>query len=100
MLSYFTGDGLYLSGSAEGFNNNHFDFYSKTKSLSSFYPPFSGAPVEYEALSNNVIRCKLPHDIPVGDYDLIFCNPAGYVKASSIKTFFKLTVLPLSAFNS
>ena len=97
MLSYYVGNGLYLSGSAS-FNTGLFNFHSTTKSISSYYPPFSGRPVPYEVVNNSQIRFNLPEDMPLGNYDIIFCNPAGYYKASRLSTFTTLSVVALSSF--
>lgn len=87
MFDHITGNGLYLSGSLE-FNTEFLNFYSNFKNISSFYPPFSGTPVEFTILNNNTLQFTLPQNIPTGNYDIIFCNPAGYIKASET-TFFK-----------
>lgn len=91
MFNYFIGGGLYLSGN-NNFNTQFLDFYSNVKNLSSYYPPFSGAPVEYNLISSSRIEFKLPLNILKGDYDIIFCNQAGYFKASKDETFKKITV--------
>lgn len=100
MLGYYIEDGLYitgLSGNSLQYNERLLDFFSTTKSISAYYPAFSGTPVKYEVSDNKQIRCKLPEDLVDGDYDFIFCNPAGYTKASKLKTFEKLSIVPLSS---
>jgi hypothetical protein len=93
MLSYFKGDGLYLSGNSYFLNFAEYDFFSGIKNLSAFYPPFSGRPVPYNIINNNQIRFKVPNDLPAGEYDIIFCNPAGYVKASTSTEFALLSII-------
>ena len=91
MFSFFIGEGLYLSGN-NNYNTKYLDFYSNVKNLSSYYPPFSGTPVRYTLVSPTKIEFKLPNDLIKGDYDIIFCNQAGYYKASNDERFFKLTI--------
>ncbi len=92
MLGYIAGNGLYLSGSSE-FNTQFLDFYSKVKNVSAFNPPFSGTPVNFSILNNNTLQFTLPPGILPGKYDIIFCNPAGYVKASNTTLFKGLSVV-------
>lgn len=87
MLSYTIGNGLYLSGSNSTFNTEFLDFYSDQKNLSAYYPPFSATPIpEYNSIDNNMLDFYLPENIEVGDYKIIFSNPAGYDIASKNKT--------------
>lgn len=81
MLEYVKGNGLYLSGGSTG--SQYVDLYSDEKSLSSIYTPFSGIPISYTTVSNNEINFKLPENLSVGNYVIIFCNPAGYTISSS-----------------
>ena len=92
MLNFYKGDGLFLSSSDAFFNQNFFDFYSDTRSTSAFYPPFSGTPVEeYTVLEDGTkIEFKLPNNLSVGFYDVIFCNEAGYSKLSEKKGRIKI----------
>ncbi len=91
MFNYFIGDGLYLSGN-NNYNISYLDFYSNVKNLSSYYPPFSGTPVKYSLITPSKIEFKLPENLIKGDYDIIFCNQAGYYKASKDERFKKLTI--------
>jgi hypothetical protein len=92
MFNYITGDGLYLSGSTE-FNTQFLDLYSKVKNVSAFYQPFSGTPVDFIVLNNNTLQFTIPPNILPGNYDIIFCNPAGYAKASNTTFFRGLSVV-------
>jgi hypothetical protein len=92
MFQYYTDRGLYLSGNSPSFSGNNYDFYSKIRSLSANFKPFTGRPIEYSVINENEIQFKLPDDIPLGDYDVIFCNPAGYAKASNTRNFDKITI--------
>ena len=91
MFNYFIGGGLYLSGN-NNYNTDFVNFYSTAKNLSSYYPPFSGTPVDYTLINPNRLEFKLPEDIVKGDYDIIFCNQAGYFKASNDERFVKLSI--------
>ena len=93
MFKYTIGNGLYLSGSNSTFNTEFLDFYSKHKNLSAFYPGFSGTPIDFSVLSNNQLEFNLPRNIVDGSYDIIFCNPAGYVKASTTPFFKGLSAI-------
>jgi hypothetical protein len=92
MFQHYTDKGLYLSGNSPVFSGNYYDFYSNIRSLSANFKPFTGTPIEYRLISENEIQFILPKDIPLGDYDVIFCNPAGYGKASNTKNFDKITI--------
>lgn len=94
MFDYFLGNGLYLSGSNE-FNTQYLDLYSRVKNVSAFNPPFSGTPVNFNKINNNTIEFFLPENIVTGNYDIIYCNPAGYVKASSTSFFKGLSTLAI-----
>ena len=93
MFQYYTADGLYLSGNSPLLSTNRYDFYSTIKSVSALYPPFSGLPLKYNVQEAEYINFKLPSNLPLGDYDFVFCNPAGYYKASSSTNFSKLKVV-------
>lgn len=92
MFQYYTDKGLYLSGNSLAFSGNYYDFYSKVRSVSANFKSFIGLPVEYSLINENEIQFILPIDLPLGDYDVIFCNPAGYSKASSSRNFDKITI--------
>ena len=85
---YITGNGLYLSSSNVNFNLSSFNFYSNIRLVSSANPPFNGTPVEdFTIASSNELVFDLPANLPKGKYDIIFCNPAGYVNAMRNKQF-------------
>jgi len=85
-FNYIEGNGLYLSGN--NYNTERVDLYSEFLNLSTNNPPFSGIPIkEYKIIDTNKIEFYLPVDLIFGKYDVIFCNPAGYYKASSNKKF-------------
>jgi len=85
-FKYKTGNGLYLSG--DKLNTHYVDLYSGIKNLSANNVPFSGIPVQdYQILNNYVLEFALPNFLIQGKYDIIYCNPAGYYKASSNKKF-------------
>jgi len=92
MLNFYTGAGLYLSGSSSDFNQEFLDFYSTIKSVSSYYPPFSATPIEKYTVTEegNRLEFFLPTNLPVGDFDIIFCNQAGYAKISDEKKILKI----------
>jgi len=92
MFNHITGNGLYLSGGPE-FNTQFLDLYSNVKNVSASNPPFSGTPIEFVVLNNNILEFTLPVSILPGNYDIIFCNPAGYVKASNTTLFKGLSVV-------
>lgn len=98
MFRYGTGDSVYLSGNS--FNSESVNLYSTVKSISSFYPAFSGIPVEnFKVINNNILEFFLPKNLPLGYYDILFCNPAGYYKASNSKKFAYINVVA-TAFDS
>lgn len=84
MLNFFTGAGLYLSGNSIGSNQEFLNFYSNTKSVSSFYPSFSATSVEDYTVfdEGSTLEFYLPETLLKGDYNIIFCNEAGYAKSS------------------
>ncbi len=92
MFQYYTDRGLYLSGNSPTFSGNYYDFYSKIRSLSANFKPFIGHPIDYTVINENEIQFILPEGIPIGDYDVVFCNPAGYAKASNTRNFDKITI--------
>ena len=87
-LRYITGNGLYLSSTNTTFNISAYNFYTNIKLVSSVNPVFYGTPIEdYTIVSDSEVRVKLPLDLQPGEYDIVFCNPAGYVTAKSNKKF-------------
>jgi hypothetical protein len=95
MFSYITGNGLYLSANVINPILSSFDFYSETKSLSTKFPPFTGYPIqEYEIFNNNVLKFNMPNTSLTGcNVDFIFCNEAGYAKASQSSRFSYVKIL-------
>lgn len=91
-FNYIRGNGLYLSGST--FFTEFVDLYSQERLLSSNNVPFSGIPInEFSILNNNTIEFNLPTNLIPGEYDVIFCNPAGQIKASNNKKFNYIIVI-------
>jgi len=91
---YITGNGLYLSSSNINFNVSAYNFYSNIRLVSSANPPFYGTPVEeFVVIGNNEIVVDLPVGLPKGKYDIVFCNPAGYVTAMRNKQFKGITIV-------
>lgn len=91
---YITGNGLYLSSSSAGFNTSGYNFYSNIRLVSSANPPFYGTPVEeYTIIGDSEIVFDLPIGLPKGKYDIVFCNPAGYVTAMRNKQFKGITIV-------
>lgn len=83
-FKYIQGNGLYLSADKAFLNTDLVDLYSNDPKLASNNPPFYGIPVKnYNIVSNNIIEFYLNKDLLGGNYDIIFCNPSGYVKAST-----------------
>lgn len=90
-FNFIEGNGLYLSGS--NYNEQLVDLYSNIKNLSANNPPFSGILVDnFTVNSNNILEFNLPENLPTGKYDIIYCNPAGYFKAS-INNKFKYIIV-------
>jgi len=78
MFKKIASNGVYISGSSEFFAMSTFDFYSNTRLVSSTNPPFKGSPlINFKIVNINTLNIRLP-DLPVGYYELIFCNEAGY----------------------
>lgn len=105
MLQYYTGNGLYLSGNSPLLSTNEYDFYSQVKSISANFPPFRGIPVKYTPINATEIQFLMPANLPLGAYDIIFCNPAGYVIGSQTKRFGKIILtdfepVPVETFNN
>jgi hypothetical protein len=91
-FNYKTGNGLYLSGN--NLNTHYVDLYSGIKNLSANNVPFSGIPIEnFEITNNYVLEFTLPNFLIKGKYDIIYCNPAGYYKASNNKKFNYINVV-------
>jgi len=78
MFKKIASNGIYISGSSNFFPMSTFNFYSNIRLVSAANPPFRGVPVlDYEIVNINVLNIRLPY-LPVGYYELIFCNEAGY----------------------
>lgn len=82
-LKYIKESGVYLSSSNTFFNLCVLNLYSDIRLVSANNPQFEGTPyTDFVILNTNKININLNSSIPVGVYDIIFCNPAGYVKGS------------------
>lgn len=94
MFQYKTLNGLYLSSSNTLIPSlTTLDLYSNVKSISGRYPAITVFPVEeYSVVENYILQFKLPPNLPVGNYDIIYFNDAGYFKASNTKKFTYFTV--------
>ena len=94
MFQYKTLNGLYLSSSNASMPFlTTLDLYSNVKSISGRYPAITVFPVEeYNVVENYILQFKLPANLSVGNYDIIYFNDAGYFKASSTKRFTYFTV--------
>jgi hypothetical protein len=93
-LKYLTGNGLYLSSNNTNFNLSSYDLYSNIRLVSSVNPPFYGTPVsKFTVIRDSEIVFDLPDDLPVGFYDIVYCNPAGYVLGTSFKDFKGITII-------
>ncbi len=94
MFQYTTLNGLYLSSSNTSIPSlTTLNLYSNIKSISGRYPAITVFPVkEYNVVENYILQFELPSDLPVGNYDIIYFNDAGYFKASSTKRFTYFTV--------
>ena len=95
MFKYIQGDGVYLSSSNAFFNLCTVDLYSNIRLTSAISPSFQGTPIkDFVLLNINSIELRLPKNIQPGNYDIIYCNPASYAKASDSKQFDLLTITP------
>ena len=84
MFRYISGNGLFLSGTKITNNTQYIDLYSDIRLVSAANVPFSGIPLtKYEILGDNTINFYLPNNLTPGNYDLVFCGPAGYDKLSN-----------------
>lgn len=93
-LRYITGNGLYLSSTNSSFNLSAYDFYTNIKLVSADNPVFYGTPLtDYTIISDSEVKLNLPENLPPGEYDIVFCNPAGYVTAKSNKKFKGLVII-------
>ena len=95
MFQYTTLNGLYLSSSNTSIPSlTTLNLYSKIKSISGRYPAITVFPVkDYNVVENYILQFELPSDLPVGNYDIIYFNDAGYFKASSTKRFTYFTIM-------
>jgi hypothetical protein len=78
--------GFYLSSDSYVDNSivtwvNPFSSYTNVDILSSF-PPFSGYPLDYEVLTNEISRIKFDNLSSFDNITLIAVNPAGYAVRS------------------
>jgi hypothetical protein len=94
MFRYKTDVGLFLSSNSFDGSQNFYDFYSKIKSISALNPPFSGYPVtNYTVNTNNSITFEIPARTKAEKLDIIYANPAGYIKASQMGSFTYIQIL-------
>lgn len=95
MFERVTGNGLYLSANIVNPVLSSFNFYSNIKSISAKFPAFTGYPItEYEIFNNNILKFRMPYIVLSGcNLDFIFCNEAGYAKASQSKFFSYVKIL-------
>ena len=83
-FKYITGYGIYLSANKPELNTQLVDLYTENYKLYSKNPFFHGIPVtKYKIIDNNILEFYLPEDLISANYDIIICNPAGYVKATT-----------------
>jgi len=83
-FKFIQGNGLYLSADKAFLNTEYVDLYGNDPKLANHNPPFYGIPVKnYKILNNNRLTFNLNKDLLGGHFDIIFCNPAGYIKAST-----------------
>ena len=95
MFQFTTLNGLYLSSNNPSMSSIELDLYTEIKSISARYPTVYGFPVyEYDVLDNGMLlKFKLPENLLTGNYDILYFNGAGYVKASKntkIFTYFSV----------
>ena len=95
MFQFTTLNGLYLSSNNPSMSSIELDLYTEIKSISARYPTVYGFPVyEYDVLDNGMLlKFKLPENLLTGNYDILYFNGAGYVKASKntkIFTYFEV----------
>jgi hypothetical protein len=103
-FKFIQGNGLYLSADKAFLNTDFVDLYSSDARLAPNNPPFYGIPVKnYNIVSNNIIEFYLSKELLGGSYDIIFCNPSGYVKASTkllSSVFFVPGIFEYKTFNT
>jgi len=94
MFKYRTDVGLYLSSSSFDGSQKYYDLYSNVKSISSNNPPFSAYPLSnYDVNNNNILNFEMPARTRAEKLDIIYANPAGYIKASQMDGFTFIRVL-------
>ena len=95
MFNYKTLNGLYLSSNNPEVSSYELNLYTKIKSISGRYPSVSVFPIlKYDIIEGGtILQFRLPHDLKIGNYDILYFNDAGYYKASNTKrfTYFKVT---------
>jgi len=84
MFQYTSLNGLYLSSNNPLISSIELDLYTNIKSISARYPAVSGFPVyEYDVLDDGtLLQFRLPENLLVGNYDILYFNGAGYAMAS------------------
>lgn len=95
MFNYKTLNGLYLSSSNTNIDSlTTLNLYSNVKSISAKYPPITVFSVEkFDIVENYIIQFKLPENLLIGNYDILYLNDAGYYKASKSKRFTYFSVI-------
>ena len=95
MFQFKTLNGLYLSSSNIAMSSTPLNLYSNVRSISARYPTVYGFPVlEYDVLdAGNILEFKLPENLLVGNYDILYFNGAGYYKASQTSRFTYFSVV-------
>ena len=101
MFQFTTLNGLYLSSNNPSMSSIELDLYTEIKSISARYPAVYGFPVyEYDVLDDGMLlQFRLPENLLVGNYDILYFNGAGYAKASkNTKRFTYFTVEESTSF--
>lgn len=87
-------NGLYLSSNSFDGGQGYYDFYSNTRSVSAFNPPFSGYAVNiFQTINSQSIVFTLSALNKPQKIDIIYANEAGYALASKSKRFDFVNVL-------
>lgn len=89
MFNYKTLNGLYLSSNNPEVSSYELNLYTQIKSISGIYAPVNVFPIlEYDIIDGGtILQFRLPHDLLIGNYDILYFNDAGYYKASNTKRF-------------
>jgi hypothetical protein len=89
MFNYKTLNGLYLSSNNPEVSSYDLNLYTKIKSISGRYPSVSVFPIlNYDIIDGGtILQFRLPENLLIGNYDILYFNDAGYYKASNTKRF-------------